>query len=107
MQPEIGLQAPYKYPATQMDDRACRVQPMRTKSWTAGPGRFGSRLAARDGMNHQDFALLGGDFPDALTGGHIKWLRSGLGFIFGNHPVYFVHVGGCRIVFEKRGIAMR
>jgi len=48
-------------------------------------------VAARDGMNHQDFA---------------KRLRAGLGFMFGNHPVYFVHVGGCRIVFKKRGITV-
>jgi hypothetical protein len=37
------------------------------------------QLAARDGMNHQDFALLARDFPDAFTSGHIKWLRAGLG----------------------------
>ena len=55
-------------------------------------------------MNHQDFALLAGSFADAFTSGHIKWLGAGLGFIFGNHPVYFVHVGSCRIVFKKRGL---
>jgi hypothetical protein len=57
-------------------------------------------------MNHQDFALLAGSFADAFTSGHIKWLGAGLGFIFGNHPIYFVHVGGCRIVFKKRGITV-
>jgi hypothetical protein len=33
-------------------------------------------------------------------------LCAGLGFIFGNHFVHFIHVGGCRIVFEKRGITV-
>jgi hypothetical protein len=59
------------------------------------------QITARDGMNHQDFALLARDFPDAFTGRHVKWLRTSLSFIFGNHPVYFVHVGRCRIVLEK------
>ena len=106
MQAEIGLQAPYRYPPTQVNQRDSCVLPMRTKSWTAGPGGSAApgRLAARDGMNHQDFALLAGSFADAFTSGHIKWLGAGLGFIFGNHPVYFVHVGSCRIVFKKRGL---
>src|SRR6266478_1974675 len=64
------------------------------------------RLAARDGMNHQDFALFARNFLDAFTCRHVEWLRTGLGFIFGNYPVYFVHVGGGRIVFEKCCIAV-
>src|SRR6266403_6396771 len=63
-------------------------------------------LAARDGMNHQDFALFARNFLNAFTCRHVEWLRAGLGFIFGNNPVYFVHVGGGRIVFEKCRIAV-
>ena len=63
-------------------------------------------LAASDGMNHQDFALLAGNFADAFARGHVKRLRAGLDFIFGDHPVYFVHVGCGRIVFEKCRIAV-
>src|SRR5712692_9760790 len=65
-----------------------------------------ARLATCDGMNHQDFVLLARDFLEAFTGRHVKWLRAGLGFILGDHFVYFFHVGGCRIVFEKRRIAL-
>jgi hypothetical protein len=57
-------------------------------------------------MNHQDFVLVARDFLDAFTGGHIKRLRTGSGFILGKHSIHFVHVGGSRIVFEKRHIAM-
>ncbi len=66
-----------------------------------------ARLAARDGMNHQDFVLLARDLLEAFTGRHVKRLRAGLGFIFGNQFVHFFHVGSCRIVFEKRCIAVR
>ena len=45
------------------------------------------RLAARDGMNHQDFILLARDFLDAFTGFHAERLCSGLGFILGNAPL--------------------
>ncbi len=39
------------------------------------------RLAARDGMNHQDFVLLARDFLDAFTACHVKRLRTqNLGF---------------------------
>jgi len=65
-----------------------------------------ARLAACDGMNHQNFVLLARDFLDAFAGCHVKRLRAGLGFILGNHSVHFIHVGGCGIVFEKRGIAV-
>src|SRR6266849_1388677 len=65
------------------------------------------RLAARDGMNHQDFVLLARDFREAFAGRHVKWLSAGLGFIFGNHVVHFFHVSGCRIVFKKCLITLR
>src|SRR5215469_3062069 len=71
----------------------------------AGSSR--GRLASRDRMYRQNFVLLARDFLDALTGCHVKWLRAGLGFIFGNHLVDFVHVGACWIVFEKRRITVR
>src|SRR6266704_6499190 len=64
-------------------------------------------LTACDGVNHQDFILLARDSLEAFTGRHIKWLRAGLGFILGNQFVHFVHVGGCRIIFEKSCIAAR
>src|ERR1700730_16046509 len=63
-------------------------------------------LAASNGVYHQDFILVARDFIDAFTGCHVKWLRAGLGFIFGNHLVHFFHFGSCRIVFEKCRIAM-
>jgi hypothetical protein len=65
-----------------------------------------ARLAARDGMNHQDFVLPARDFLDAFTGRHVEWLGTGLRFIFGNYPVHFLHVSGGRIVFEKCGITV-
>src|SRR5215469_9723346 len=71
------------------------------------PAATSAVSAARDGMNHQDFVLLTGDFLNAFTRGHVKRLRAGLGLIFRDHPVHFVHVGGGRIVFEKCGIAAR
>src|SRR5258707_3834020 len=36
------------------------------------------RLAARDGLNHQNFVLLTGDFLDAFAGCHVERLRAGL-----------------------------
>jgi hypothetical protein len=93
-----------------MDYRQCRFQSNTNERLTrpAGvlPAAASARLAARDGMNHQDFVLVTRDFLEAFAGRHIKRLRTGLGFIFGNHPVYFVHVSGGRIVFEKCGIAV-
>ena len=72
------------------------------------PGVRGSlaRLATCDGVNHQDFSLFARDFLDAFTCRHVERLRAGLGFIFGNNPVYFVHVGRFQIVFEKCPIAV-
>src|SRR6266852_348161 len=64
-------------------------------------------LTACDGMNHQDFILLARNLLYAFTGRHVKWLRAGLGFVLGNHSVYFFHVGGFGIVFEKCRIAVR
>src|SRR5260370_34023091 len=61
-----------------------------------------ARLAACDGMNHQDFVLLARDFPEAFTGRHVKWLRAGLGFILGNQFVHFFHVGGFPLLFGER-----
>jgi hypothetical protein len=58
-------------------------------------------------MNHQNFALLARDFSDAFASHHVKRLRACLGFVFGNNPVYFRHVGSCWIVFEQRCIAIR
>src|SRR5436309_4161031 len=63
--------------------------------------------AACDGVNHQNFVLLARDFLEAFTGRHVKRLCAGLGFIIGNQFVHFFHVRGCRIVFEKRRIAVR
>src|SRR5229473_363203 len=87
-----------------------RFGPILTKSHTASrvvSAAASGRLAACDGMNHQNFVLLARDFLEAFTGRHVKWLRAGLRFIFGNHLVHFFHVNGCRIVFEKRSIAVR
>src|SRR4030095_13788276 len=50
-------------------------------------------LAACDGMNHQNFVLFAAHFLDAFAGGHVEWLGARLGFIFGNHPVDFIHIG--------------
>src|SRR5882762_9348107 len=86
-----------------------RFGPKPTKSHTASrvvSGAASARLAACDGMNHQNFVLLARDFLDAFAGRHVKWLRAGLGFISGNHLVHFFHVSGCRIVFKKRLITV-
>src|SRR6266853_2421379 len=64
-------------------------------------------LTACNGMNHQDFILLARNLLYAFTGRHVKWLRAGLGFVLGNHSIYFFHVGGFGIVFEKCRIAAR
>src|SRR5439155_2982620 len=66
-----------------------------------------ARSAACDGMNHQDFVLLARNFLKAFTSRHVKRLCASLGFILGNQFVYFFHVGGCRIIFEKSCIAAR
>jgi len=58
-------------------------------------------------MNHQDFALFVRNFLDAFARCHVKRLCSGPRFVFRNQLVHFVHVSGCRIVFEKRGITAR
>src|SRR5713226_1985276 len=105
------------------DRIAGAIQFRRRGKWTAASVRFSqrsltlpagivspaasARLAACDGMNHQDFVLLARDLLEAFTGRHVKWLRAGLGFVLGNQFVHFFHVGGCRIVFEKCGIAVR
>ncbi len=68
------------------------IQPKANEVLHCQPGvsvAASGRLAACDGMNHQDFVLLARDFLEAFTGRHVKWLRAGLGFIFGNH---FVHI---------------
>ncbi len=68
------------------------IQPKANEVLHCQPGvsvAASGRLAACDGMNHQDFVLLARDFLEAFTGRHVKWLRAGLGFIFGNH---FVHL---------------
>src|SRR5713101_7966533 len=96
-------------PGLKSTTASVRFSPMPTKSYTASgvvPVAASARLAACDGMNHQDLVLLARDFLEAFTGRYIKWLRAGLGFIFGNHFVHFFHVSGCRIVFEKRCIAV-
>jgi hypothetical protein len=79
---------------------------MLTRSRTARALGSPGRLAACDGMNHQDFVLPARDFLNAFTGRHIERLRTGLGFIFGNYPVHLFHIGGGRIVFEQCGIAV-
>src|SRR5258708_1406902 len=82
-----------------------RFGPIPTKSHTASrvlSAAAIARLAACDGMNHQNFVLLARDFLDAFAGRHVKWLRAGLGFISGNHLVHFFHVTSCRILFNKR-----
>src|SRR6266404_2036239 len=66
----------------------------------------GWRLAARDGINHQDLVMLTRNLFDAFTGRHVKWLRASLRFIFRNYIVYLFHVSGCRIVFKKRLITV-
>src|ERR1700693_2298462 len=71
-----------------------------------GGQRRSVRLAACDGVNHQDFVLLARDFLDAFTGRHVKRLRAGLGFVFGDYLVHFFHVDRCWIVFEKHPIAV-
>src|SRR5216683_5178606 len=43
---------------------------------------------------------------NSLHNSGVKWLRAGLAFVFGNQFVDFFDVGGCRIVFEKRCIAV-
>src|SRR5882672_5571204 len=105
----MGLSGPYKYRHARMDYCPCRFSSVLTKSSLAGPGwcraATNAPLTASDGMYHQDFILLARDFLDAFTGSHVKWLRTGLGFIFGNYVVHFLHIGSCRIVFEKRRIA--
>src|SRR5713226_972396 len=97
-------------PSFKWTTASVRFSPRPTKSYAAArvvSVAASARLAACDGMNHQDFVLLARDFLEAFTGRHVKWLRAGLGFILGNHFVHFFHVGGCRIVFEKRCIAAR
>src|SRR6266403_780458 len=87
-----------------------RFGPIPTKSHTVSrvvSAAASARLAACDRMNHQDFVLLARDFLDAFTGFHVKRLCSGFRFILRNHSVHFFHVSGCRIVLEKRRIAVR
>src|SRR6266850_2511820 len=96
-------------PGLKLTTASVRFSPMPTKSYTASgvvSAAASARLAACDGMNHQDFVLLARDLLEAFTGRHVKWLSAGLGFILGNHFVHFFHVGGCRIVFEKRCIVV-
>src|SRR5260370_11849202 len=61
-------------------------------------------LTAGHGLDHQDFILLARNLLYAFTGRHIKWLCAGLGFVLGNHSVYFFHVDGRPILFETRCI---
>src|SRR5262249_8642186 len=106
-QSEKHFQAPYQYHLSKWNVEASLFSATPMKSCvTAGPYRA-TKSASGDGMNHQDFLLLAGDSLDALTGCHVKRLRTGLSFVFGNHAVHFFHVGGFRIVFKKRGIATR
>src|SRR5712664_842425 len=96
-------------PGLKLTTASVRFSPMPAKSYTASgvvSVAASARSAACDGMNHQDLVLLARDFLEAFTGRHVKWLRAGLGFILGNHFVHFFHVGGCRIVFEKRCITV-
>src|ERR1700731_3018239 len=104
----MGLLVPYKYRLAGMDSCQGRVSSMPTKSYVlaVASAATNGKLATRDGMNHQDFVLLARNFLDAFTGCHVKWLRAGLGLIFGNHLVHFPHVGSCWIVFEKCRIAV-
>src|SRR5882724_118500 len=103
----MGLSGPYKYRHARLlpvslQLRANEILTCRAGWWSLA---INGPLTARDGMYHQDFILLARDFLDAFTGSHVKWLRTGLGFIFGNYLVHFLHIGSCRIVFEKRRIA--
>jgi hypothetical protein len=74
---------------------------------TAKIGMASVLLAACDGVDHQNFALLPAYFFDTFAGRHIEWLGARLRLIFGNHPINFVHVGRRWIIFEKRRVAMR
>jgi hypothetical protein len=53
------------------------------------------------------FAVLGHNSPNTFAGGHVKRLRPGFGFIFGNDSVDFRDVDGLWIVFEQSCVCVR
>ncbi len=69
--------------------------------------RFAGVIQEPPGLKWATASVRFSPMPTKSYTRHVKWLRAGLGFIFGNHFVHFFHVGGCRIVFEKRCIAVR